>query len=145
MRGKGPSRRVRSRHAIRKPTRAFAFGLRAALLAVLAQLVISVVHQFPHEHAPTNDAAAVASSPAGHAHHGHDHEHDPPAPANHPGAPPCAVGQMLQHMAAVLPVAGGGILLPDWDAGLTGMLGDSESFIVRPGSPAQPRAPPLTT
>jgi hypothetical protein len=129
----------------RGPTLRFAFGLRVALLAVLAQIVVNVVHQFPHDHRPSADAAAVEhETAAGHAHHGDHHEHGPSLPTNDPDPQLCVVGQMLQHLAAVLPVAGGSLLLPDWDTRQITVPGDTDAVVVRPDSPAQPRAPPRT-
>jgi hypothetical protein len=125
--------------------RRFAFGLCVALLAVLAQVAISIVHQFPHEHRPSTDAAAVEhGAEADHAHHGDHHEHGPSPPTNHPDPQLCVVGQMLQHLAAVLPLAGGSVLLPDWDTRQAALPGDTDATVVRPNSPAQPRAPPAT-
>ncbi|MGH6930530.1 MAG: hypothetical protein ACREEV_19615, partial [Dongiaceae bacterium] len=102
------------------------------------------VHEFPHDHRSSTDAAAEHEAAAGHGHHGHPHEHDPSSPANHPDMQLCVVGQMLQHLAAVLPLAGGSVVLPDWDTRQADLPRDTDALVVRPNSPAQPRAPPPT-
>jgi hypothetical protein len=65
-------------------------------------------------------------------------------PPKHPDPQLCVVGQMLQHMAAVLPAAGGNVLPPDWDRRSADPPRDTEAVIARPSSSAQPRAPPPT-
>lgn len=142
MRRKLPTRLHRTGPTTRGPARWFAFGLRAALLAVLAQVVVNVVHQLPHEH--RLDVAAVEpGAAAGDAHDGYHHEDGPP-PANHPDTPLCTVGQLLQHLAAALPVASASVVFPDWEGTQAAMPTDTEAAAARPNSPAQPRAPPLT-
>jgi hypothetical protein len=135
-----PTRRHRPRRKRGGPARRFALGLRVALLAVLAQIAVSIVHQFPHDHLLPADTAAAA----GHAHHGHDHENGPATPSKLPDPQACVVGQMLQHLAAVLPSGDGSALPADWDSQRIIVPGDADFVVVRPSSPAQPRAPPPT-
>jgi hypothetical protein len=138
MRRSLPRRHHRLERASSGPPWRFTVGLRAALLAVVAQLVVSVVHQFPHEHRLSADVAAAAA-------HGHQRdEHDRGPTPNLPDPQACIVGQMLQHLAAVLPLAGGDVLPPDWDAGHAFAPSNADAVVVRLNSPAQPRAPPLT-
>lgn len=133
-----PTRRHRPKRKRGGPARRFAVGLRAALLAVLAQIAVGVIHQFPHEHRLPTDAAAATSDSHS------DHGHGPATPAKLPDPQACVVGQMLQHLAAVLPIADGDVLAGDWDSRQVAMPGDADAVFVRPTSPAQPRAPPPT-
>jgi hypothetical protein len=141
-------RRLSTRPGERRPRakrrRWFNFGRRVALLAVLAQAAIAAIHQIPHEHAPSTAVGAdapAAAAPA-HAHHGHGNEHERPAPAHDHDAPPCAVGQTLQHLAAVFPIAAGSVLIARRGRERQAPRRPIAAAVHRAGSQAQPRAPP---
>jgi hypothetical protein len=109
-----------------------AIGRRLALLALLTQAVVGVVHQFPHRH-------AASFQPATSADRGH---HEAPPPHGRDSGSLCAIGFALLHLAAVLPTATAVTLLPDWSRE-SPMLPTAALYVARrAASSAQPRAPP---
>jgi hypothetical protein len=127
------------------PHRRLAFGARLALLAVLAQAIIPVVHHIYHGY-PLVVVAVAADNDADSAqteNHRHDpaKKHAPPIPDNR--TPACPVCQSAQQLTATLPPAAADVPAPplrndEWPA-----AADSTAVAAQPRSPAQPRAPPL--
>ena len=128
------------------PRRRLAFGVRVALLAVLAQAIIPVVHHIYHGY-PLIAVAFVADDAADAAQtesHGHDpaKKHAPsPVPDNR--TPICPVCQSAQQLTATLPPAAAHVFVPPLQKDETPPARDSAAIAAQPCSPAQPRAPPL--
>lgn len=126
-------RQVRATAARR---RRFALGTAAALAAMLAQLFVAIIHEFPHEHAA---AAMVANGQ-----HGHEHDEGPsPSPPGDDDSPLCAIGQALLQLAAVPPAMAGAVLLPDWHRQPTARPRPAAAAVPRLTQAARPRAPPV--
>lgn len=128
------------------PARRFAFGVRVALLAVLAQAIIPVVHHVHHGYPLTVAAIAAAGDVADPVQSG-SHEHDParkdsPPPVSDNRTPICPVCQSAQQLTAALLPAAGDVLVPPRRGDAMPLSRDSAAIVARPHSPAQPRAPP---
>jgi hypothetical protein len=128
----------------RMPHRRLAFGVRVALLAVLAQAIIPVVHHIYHGYPPiavafVADDAADAAQTASHGHYPKKHA-PPPAPDNR--TPICPVCQSAQQLTATLPPAAAPLFMPPLQDDETPPARDSTAVAAQHCSPAQPRAPP---
>jgi hypothetical protein len=137
----GPDRRHRIAGTLRRP---LGFGVRLALLAVLAQAIIPVVHHIHHGY-PLVVVAAAADNDADSAqteNHRHDpaKKHAPPVPDNR--TPACPVCQSAQQLTATLPPAAAPLFMPPQQDDDTRPARDSAAAAAPPCSPAQPRAPP---
>jgi hypothetical protein len=123
-----------------------AFGVRAALLAVLAQAIIPIVHHVYHGYPPTIASIVAAGGVADRTQSGR-HEHDParkdsPPPVPDNRTPICPVCQSAQQLTGTLPPAAEVILVPSRRGEVIPTPRDSAVIVARPYSSAQPRAPP---
>lgn len=143
----GMSRTARSRSRKQRRValhlgRRCALGARLALLAILAQAIIPVVHHVYHGY-PLPLAVIAMAAEATHA----GGDHDPAkkhAPTSDNRTPVCPVCQSTQHLTGALPTAADAMLAPSRQSKIVGTPRDTAAAVERPDSPAQPRAQPLT-